>query len=166
MVSTNTGSTPKPKGTKEEEPRKRGTYIEPGGDAAPAEMPEFLKSEESKPTIAEQKAERATLKAVSAPPVAARDSVIARAQSLISTERSEEYGDAQLSFERISDIWSTILGVRVTEKQVALMMAGLKIARLAYDPDNQDSWVDVIGYAALGAEVNETEVLRQTVTEL
>lgn len=154
---------------------KRSTFVEPAEETAPemgkpraAKIPEFL--EES--TLAERKAAAQDVKdptpelrkASVAPPVKARDASIAQASQLINRDRDEEYGAAQLSFERISDIWTAILGTRVTEKQVALMMAGLKIARLSYDPDSEDGWVDLIGYAALGSEVLETGIERHTLT--
>ena len=37
--------------------------------------------------------------------------------------------------------------------QVALCLAQLKIARLIQSPEHPDSWVDLAGCAALGAEV-------------
>lgn len=70
---------------------------------------------------------------------------------LIHGDRAEQYGDAQQSFENIADIWSVVVGAPVTTKQVALMLAGLKLARLAHDTGHRDSWVDLIGYAALGS---------------
>ena len=75
------------------------------------------------------------------------------ADELIHGDRAEQYGDAQQSFENIADIWSVIIGAPVTTKQVALMLAGLKLARLAHDTGHRDSWVDLIGYAALGSGV-------------
>lgn len=75
------------------------------------------------------------------------------ADDLISGERAQQYGSAQANFENVADIWSVIVGSPLTAKQVALMLAGLKLARLAHDQEHRDSWVDLIGYAALGAEV-------------
>lgn len=173
-----------------DEPRKRSTYVDPGHpqftetttEADRAEprkrIPEFLEDgggqlaaaiDETR-TLAERKlAEEqeqgqvqrdADVTTMASRPVPARDTVISKAQGLISGDRDEEYGDAQMSFQKIADIWSVILNVRVTEKQVAMMMAGLKLARLSYDPDSEDGWVDLIGYAALGAEVRETDLSR------
>jgi hypothetical protein len=36
-------------------------------------------------------------------------------------------------------------------------MVGLKLARLAEDISKDDSWVDIIGYAALGGEIINDE---------
>jgi hypothetical protein len=37
---------------------------------------------------------------------------------------------------------------------VAQMMALMKIARLENDPSHLDSWTDLAGYAACGAEIS------------
>jgi len=68
------------------------------------------------------------------------------------TARGEAYGDA---ITRIAPLWSVILGTEVTASQVAAMMVALKLARLVQTPGHTDSWVDIAGYAALGAEVSE-----------
>ena len=41
----------------------------------------------------------------------------------------------------------------ITAEQVAACMIGVKLARLAEDITKDDSWVDIIGYAALGSEI-------------
>lgn len=79
------------------------------------------------------------------------------ARDIIVGERHDDYGDPGESFTRISQIWSAILGTPVTPGQVALMMAGLKMSRLAATPDHEDSWVDLAGYAALGAGVAQSQ---------
>lgn len=56
--------------------------------------------------------------------------------------------------QRIADIWSVVLQQPVTPEQVALCMAGVKMARLVQSPDHEDSWLDLAGYAAVGAEIS------------
>ena len=68
-------------------------------------------------------------------------------------ERRDDYGDPVEQFRAIADRWSITLGTPITPSQVALCMIDLKLARLAYDPGQVDSIVDVIGYAALLREV-------------
>jgi len=46
-----------------------------------------------------------------------------------------------------------LLGVTIKPAQVALLMAALKLVRLAEDPLHRDSAVDLSGYAALAHEV-------------
>jgi len=79
----------------------------------------------------------------------APEEFIADAQEIFG-KRAGEYGDAYLMHERISIIWTAILGVEVQAHQVALCMAGLKMARLSHQPEHWDSWVDMINYAAIG----------------
>lgn len=84
-------------------------------------------------------------------PVGSR--VLERAKNIINGDRRAEYGPPKDSFNRIADLWATTLGHPVSPEQVALCLAQLKIARLIQTPGHADSWVDLAGYAALGAEV-------------
>ena len=82
-----------------------------------------------------------------------RDAALAEAGNLISGSRHADYGSAQVNFRRIADGWSVIFGQQVTLAQVALAMDWVKTARLIQTPDHHDSWVDKLGYSALGAEL-------------
>jgi hypothetical protein len=44
---------------------------------------------------------------------------------------------------------------KLTAVDVAMMLIDVKLARLENDPAHADSWIDVAGYAACGAEVGE-----------
>jgi hypothetical protein len=68
------------------------------------------------------------------------------ARRLVHGERDQSYDNPRGNFHRIANIWEGILDIRVSEEQVALCMTGVKIARLAHDPQNHDSKVDAIGY--------------------
>tara|TARA_E500000075_G_scaffold33684_1_gene30084 strand:- start:1637 stop:1915 length:279 start_codon:yes stop_codon:yes gene_type:complete len=82
-----------------------------------------------------------------------REDFLNKAEELINGPRAKEYGPAKFNHERIATIWSVILGRCITPEQVAACMIGLKLARLAEDATKDDSWVDIIGYAALGGEI-------------
>ena len=69
-------------------------------------------------------------------------------------QRRADYGGVEESFTRIAALWSVVLGTAVTAEQVALCMIQLKLARLFQKPNHTDSWVDIIGYAALGGEIS------------
>lgn len=79
---------------------------------------------------------------------------INKASEIITGERAEQYGDATTSFQNIADFWSVYLsrimgsGVMITPRNVADMMILLKISRTATD-FHEDSYIDIIGYAAL-----------------
>ena len=49
-------------------------------------------------------------------------------------------------------MWSAILGIKVSVRMVYLCLLALKISRLVKTPSHTDSWVDICGYGALGAE--------------
>lgn len=76
------------------------------------------------------------------------------AEALINGPRHADYGDAAENFDRIAHGWSEILGHDVTRVQVALCMDWLKTCRLITSPDHRDSWIDKLGYSALGGEVS------------
>ena len=71
----------------------------------------------------------------------------------IIADRRATYGDPAASMAIVAARWSVTLGHPVTPAEVMLCMIDLKLARLAHDPTHRDSVLDVIGYAALLAEV-------------
>lgn len=75
---------------------------------------------------------------------------------LIQGDRASSYGDAKTSFERIASLWSTYKGVEITAKDVASMMILLKVSR-GVTSAKRDNWLDIIGYAALGSEIAQTQ---------
>ena len=80
-----------------------------------------------------------------------------KAEELINGPRAHEYGDAGYNHYRIAQIWGVILGMDITPEQVCACMIGLKLARLANDRHmkQDDTWVDIAGYAALGGEISQ-----------
>jgi hypothetical protein len=83
-----------------------------------------------------------------------RTKTLEAAINLVNGDRQKDYGTPQENFARIAAIWTAILGHVVTPDQVALCMAGLKLARLAKGP-HMDSYIDGAGYLALAAELSE-----------
>jgi len=90
-----------------------------------------------------------------------REDFLKQAESLINGPRAKEYGPARLNHQRIADIWTILLAKKlaadITPEDVVACMVGLKLARLAEDIHKDDSWVDIIGYAALGGEIINDE---------
>lgn len=86
-----------------------------------------------------------------------RDEIIEKAKDLINGDRAKDYGDAKDNFDRIAVAWSWWLSKRlsseITANDVALMMVLLKMARLRDNRLHEDSYYDLIGYAALAGEV-------------
>lgn len=71
-------------------------------------------------------------------------------------QREQDYGSPEHNFERIAQLWSAYTAHTFTPKDVAAMLALLKIARIASGHAKADNWVDLAGYAACGCEI-ETE---------
>jgi len=90
-----------------------------------------------------------------------REHFLREAEKLINGPRAEDYGPALLNHERIATIWNVLLRAKllkqITPTEVTAMMIGLKLARLAEDMHKDDSWVDIIGYAALGGEISNDD---------
>jgi hypothetical protein len=82
-----------------------------------------------------------------------RSSVLNEANNIVNGARNKAYGSAEDNFQNIANLWNGYLEkVTLTPVDVANMMALMKIARLKHSPDHRDSWVDIAGYAACGAE--------------
>lgn len=71
------------------------------------------------------------------------------------TGSDDRHGGPAAGLTRIAELWSVLLGLPVGAAQVAQCMIALKLARLVHNPAHLDSWVDVAGYAACGAEVTD-----------
>lgn len=70
--------------------------------------------------------------------------------------REEDYGSPEDNFAVIAALWTAYTGKDVTPKDVAMMMALLKIAR-AKAGSKPDTYIDLAGYAACGAEISARE---------
>lgn len=82
-----------------------------------------------------------------------RSEVLSIAERLVNGDRDQTHGQPAITFNRISELWSVYLGVTVTPADVCAMMVLFKIGRIIANKQHADSWVDVAGYAACGAEV-------------
>lgn len=90
-----------------------------------------------------------------------RTEALIAADKTINGDRQADYGDAQTSFNRIALLWSAILGFQVEAREVALCMAAVKISRAVGKPDHADSYVDLLGYGALAAELSGIDLGQQ-----
>lgn len=90
-----------------------------------------------------------------------RADILHAAEKCVCGEREQDYGTPEDNFETIAGLWETYLsracvdeagGVFIDANDVAMMMALLKIARIAAGGGKADSWIDLAGYAACGAE--------------
>lgn len=83
-----------------------------------------------------------------------RDKVLDNAKRIINGARQKEYGKAEDSFGQIAKYWSVYLDKSVSPLDVAIMMNLMKVARLN-GAGSLDCFIDMCGYAALGAEMWE-----------
>lgn len=90
-----------------------------------------------------------------------RADILHAAEKCVCGQRETDYGTPEDNFKAIAELWSVYLdrisvgkygNMIVDEKDVAVMMALLKIARIAAGGGKADSWIDLAGYAACGAE--------------
>lgn len=93
-----------------------------------------------------------------------REEILAQAKTNVCGDREYDYGVPENNFETIAVLWSTyIRAVRpeskdwafneLEAKDVAAMLALLKIARIATGHGKADNWIDLAGYAACGGEI-------------
>ena len=84
-----------------------------------------------------------------------RKRVLSEAEKCVCGQREQDYGTPEDSFQKIGTFWTAYLNyaVKIDAEDVAAMMALLKIARIAENPQHMDSWVDLAGYAACGGEI-------------
>ena len=85
-----------------------------------------------------------------------RTDILTAAQRCVCGDREQDYGSPEDNFKRIANLWSVYLRRRISPKDVAAMLALLKIARIASGHAKDDNWIDLAGYAACGGEI-ETE---------
>ena len=80
-----------------------------------------------------------------------RKSILADAERCVCTDREQQYG----SFALIARLWREYLDTNkpITAHDVAVMMALLKIARIASGQKKADNYIDLCGYASCAGEI-------------
>lgn len=88
-----------------------------------------------------------------------REGILVQAKKCVCGQREQDYGTPESNFQLIADLWNGYLGFmdhpqdQIQAKDVAMMMALLKIARIRNGGGSGDSFVDLAGYAACGGEI-------------
>lgn len=99
------------------------------------------------------------------PKMSCRETVLEEAKRCICTDRQNQYGPPENSFNYISDLWTAYMlhdkraDVIISPTDVAIMMILLKVARTARHKSYSDNYVDMAGYAALAAELAAEEAI-------
>lgn len=87
-----------------------------------------------------------------------REEILKAAEKCVCGDREQDYGRPEDNFQRIADLWNAYCGLTgmvngFEPKDVAAMMALVKIARIASGHAKADNWCDLAGYAACGGEL-------------
>ena len=90
-----------------------------------------------------------------------REYFLHEAEKCICGDRDRDYGSPGGSFALIGKLWSAYMDIEITAKDVAIMMALLKVARCKYS-NKHDSFVDGAGYFACAGEVATQEEKKES----
>ena len=87
-----------------------------------------------------------------------KSEILKTAENIVNGDREKQYGKAEDNFNTIANLWADYLSAKdeptdIEPKDVAAMLALLKIARIASGHAKEDNWVDLAGYAACGGEI-------------
>jgi len=99
-----------------------------------------------------------------------RARLLEEAMKIVHHDRNANYGNPEDNFQNIANLWNAYveanakakLGSRdsyipvFTPADVAIMNMLIKVARLANNPNHHDSAVDIAGYAACLADIQES----------
>ncbi|QDH92404.1 hypothetical protein SEA_CELAENA_25 [Microbacterium phage Celaena] len=98
---------------------------------------------------------------VPAPELTKREQTLREANRIIHGDREKDYGRPIDSFTRLAEALNLVLrpklreGVELDAVDAAVLMIAMKLSRLAGGDRKDDTWVDLAGYSALGAEVRD-----------
>ena len=110
---------------------------------------------------AEEKAKNATAEKA---PAKVRKAVLDKAAEYVCGRREREYGTPEDNFSRIAALWSAYKGCDFTAHDVAMLMALLKVGRIAKGSGGMDSYIDLCGYAACAGEIVNNAVCADGIT--
>lgn len=95
-----------------------------------------------------------------------RKEILDEALKCVNGDRNQQYGSPEDSFKQIAEYWTSYLkacgvfseGIKIEPKDVAAMLALLKVARIACGQPKYDNWIDLAGYAACGGEIENINI--------
>lgn len=88
-----------------------------------------------------------------------REEILDKAKACVCVDRENTYGKPEDNFATIANFWNKYLFAKgileefINSDDVAIMMALLKIARIATGKAKEDNYVDLAGYAACAGEI-------------
>lgn len=81
-----------------------------------------------------------------------RAEILDEAKKCVCGEREQDYGTPENNFSLVGKLWEAYTGHSFSAKDVAMMLALLKVARIKTGV-KADSFVDLAGYAACAGEI-------------
>lgn len=81
-----------------------------------------------------------------------REKLLDEAKAIVCGDRDRQYGKPEDSFYVIAKLWSDYIMSYLDERDVAMMMILLKVARDVSGESKRDNLVDIACYAACAAE--------------
>lgn len=91
-----------------------------------------------------------------------RKSILAEAERCVCADRESDYGNPEANFSIIAALWEPYIQAKcvgegaevlILPEDVAILMALLKIGRMASGRDKLDNYVDGAGYLACAGEI-------------
>ena len=89
--------------------------------------------------------------------------IVEKAKAIVTGARRSAYGTPEDNFERIARFWQAYFentgrpDAKITAADVSPLMLLMKVARLCETPNHADSFIDIVGYALTGAEINKVD---------
>ena len=85
------------------------------------------------------------------------DDVLAEASVLINGKRNEQYGNYVDNWERLGELWGTLLEIEpIPPHMVGVMLSAIKLSRIVSNPNHMDNYIDAVAYlAGSGALMSE-----------
>jgi hypothetical protein len=81
--------------------------------------------------------------------------ILQQAEKLVSGDRDKTHGEKLTNHKNIALLWSAYLEMKITPKDVAILMVLLKLARTKAGEHNLDDYVDACGYSAIAGELSQ-----------
>lgn len=83
------------------------------------------------------------------------DDFLAEASCLIHGDRQDQYGNISDSWERVGKLWAALLELDepISADMVGIMLATIKLSRIAGNPEHTDSYIDALAYIAGAGEL-------------
>jgi hypothetical protein len=83
------------------------------------------------------------------------DDILAEASCLLHDKRQETYGSFWQNHRRIGVMWAEMLQLEepIEPEMVAIMMAIVKLSRIANDSTHTDNYIDAVAYLSGAGEL-------------